>query len=309
MIQFNTKCLRCESITNLNTHMSVKVENTEYDVVLCDQHSDDTTPKMAREVVAQKLAEYASLVEKMKAFGVDMSQVSPGGIVLAQTKPEQTEAPQPQQQPEQKGSAKIIVATPRQQPKQQMTRQQPAAQGGVKVVSKQPAESSIQKSEALRIRPISGVAVGSGAQVQIEGRPSVNIGDTIQRVIEEGKRGGRIDREEKVAMPTSRVSETQTVRGRGGQPMTIPRVIKHNQGTTVINVVDTGGDQTIQQRFRTLAAQGMNDNKKIYNFGDPRQGYDVMNCTLCGGTGITASNGESCPKCKGTGILNKGWGG
>ena len=99
---------------------------------------------------------------------------------------------------------------------------------------------------------------------------------------------------------TAIVLADRLVRGRGGQPMRIPRVIKHTiGGNTVINVVDTGGDKLIQDRFR-----GLRD--VIYNYGE--KGYDVQNCTLCGGSGVAAATGGTCPKCQGVGFLNKGWG-
>lgn len=299
-MKFDTKCLSCEKTTELNTRMTVTIDDISYEIVFCDEHGDDITPKKAKDKVIKKLKHYNELVEQMKEFGVDVNstKTSSGGIVLPTIQEPQ---PEPVAGPQHISKAVKSIILPKQQQAQPVrTMKVVMSPNGVG------QRSPTNKSELLTVQPISGVASGGGTQVTIEGRSSVNIGETVQRAIEAGKKKGSVDRDAKTLMPSSKVVESQTVRGRGGQPMTIARAIKHSSGGgTIINVVDTGGDHVIQQRFRALASEGMRDNKRIYNYGE--KGYDVANCTLCAGTGITASNGDSCPKCQGAGILNKGW--
>lgn len=289
----NKTCLCCSSTTELNTRMQVTVESKEYEIVLCSQH-EETTAKKAREIVAAKLKEYADLMEKLKSFGMNAEdcEISAGGIAIPKAIEEPAPAtpaePTPADNPT---GVKVIVAKKRPQAAPMQTQLAP----------------TMIRSDNFTVNPnrtMAGAVKGIASEVNLEGRSSINVQSFIEADIAKSRQTGALS--ESAPKPMSKIAESQTVRGRGGAPMTIPRRIKHNiGGETFINVVDTGGDRTIQDRTKALAAEdGWGKDPFRY-----RKGYDVTPCSLCNGTGNTSINNEVCPKCKGTGVLNKGWAG
>lgn len=288
----NKTCLCCSATTDLNTRMQVTVESKEYEIVLCSQH-EETTAKKAREIVAAKLKEYAELMEKLKSFGMNAEdcEMSAGGIAIPKAIEEPAPAePTPADNPT---GVKVIVAKKRPQAAPMQTQLAPAP--------------TMIRSDNFTVNPnraMAGAVKGIASEVNLEGRSSINVQTAVAGEMEVARKKGVIS--ESSPKPMSQFVESQTVRGRGGAPMTIPRRIKHNiGGETFINVVDTGGDRTIQDRARALAAED-GWGKDAFRY---RKGYDVTPCSLCGGTGNTSINNEVCPKCKGAGVLNKGWAG
>lgn len=98
-----------------------------------------------------------------------------------------------------------------------------------------------------------------------------------------------------VEAPVVMEHELQTVTGRGGVPISIPKKIAGNDGTTQINIVDTGGDAALQQRFREITGS-----KEAQSFS---KGYKTRDCTFCNGTGINRISKDKCPKCGGKGMF------
>ncbi len=90
-------------------------------------------------------------------------------------------------------------------------------------------------------------------------------------------------------------AEEQVVDGRCGIPTPIPKKIVSEAGVTEINIVNTGGDQALQNRFKDMAKEG-----KPPDFA---HGYKLRQCGICVGTGIAKITGQTCPKCKGAGEL------
>lgn len=265
-MKFDKKCIKCDSASNLNTVLAVKVDGKNVRVVICDEHADDTTPKQAKEIVKSKMERYNELVKEMKDYGIDVNKLSEtkGGIIVAE-KPE----PEPEPEPE------------------------------VEDVPEKPRSRVLKKARIGKVKSIGGTAQGVAASVNVESRQSIDAEQAVMSEVAEAKRKG-----ERVTVPVTEDVEFQTVSGRQGQPMNIPRKIKHNDGNTQIAVVDTGGDRTIQNRFKALAEDSKNRDSS-HHFG--KQGYDVQECTLCRGTGIARIGGGPCKKCKGMGFLNKGW--
>lgn len=302
-MQLDKQCLRCSKTTELNTMMKISVDEKSFDVALCDVHAEDTTPKKAQDLVRTKLKEFDDLVVKMRGYGIDITKnnMSTGGIAIPE-KIEQVVVPRADQ------STGVIVE--RAPVAQQIAVNQPT---GVQVQYQRPEAvapvivgGKIMKEgggRSLSFKPFSGVAHdthGPGS-VQLPGHASMNVGEAVEREMEAGKKSGTVA--QNAHRPTSRIEATQIVKGRGGRAMTLPRVIRHSSGgDTIINVVDTGGDRTIQERTRALAMD-----KVVYNYGE--KGYDVQTCPLCEGHGRTAINGQTCRKCDGMGILNRGWNG
>ena len=267
----NTKCLRCGSTNNLHTRMSVIVDNNNYDITLCDEHAEDTTPKQAKDIVKNKLQEYQSLLQKLNEFGLSINVDDKSGIATAQkvqTTPEQSEEPE------------VCKPAPQEDKKQIIKR---------------------RKLPAVRWSASGQIAGSDNQSLSLEKRTGLDVSNTVQTIIEAAKQNGRIAKEEKVTIPQVEEVEMQTVPGRLWQPMQIQKKVKYSDGgQTQINIVDAGGDAMIQSRFKALAAD-----QSSYSFG--KSGYDTKECTACDGTGIAKIGGNKCPKCRGIGLLNKGW--
>jgi hypothetical protein len=98
--------------------------------------------------------------------------------------------------------------------------------------------------------------------------------------------------------------EEQVIKGRGGAEVVIPKKIVSEAGTTEINIVNTGGDKALQDRFKGMqvasaGARTSNEAQRAFLSG----GYMAKECTLCGGAGITKINNQTCKKCNGVGTV------
>jgi len=95
-------------------------------------------------------------------------------------------------------------------------------------------------------------------------------------------------------------AEMTVCEGREGLPMIIPAVRRDGTGTTRINIANTENDNALQDRFKKMAQDSMNDNVPNY----ARSGYKntTRNCPICKGDGSV--RGSECPKCKGQGIIS-----
>ena len=49
-----TKCVFCNTSENLNTQMSVVVDNERIETQICDEHADDASPKKIKEIVKSR---------------------------------------------------------------------------------------------------------------------------------------------------------------------------------------------------------------------------------------------------------------
>lgn len=96
------------------------------------------------------------------------------------------------------------------------------------------------------------------------------------------------------------VAEIGLVKGRAGIDVAIPVRRQGKTGTTQVAVIDTGGDNNLQRRFKTMAEASKGD---AVNYG--KEGYDVKfaQCTACGGKGLALNGKSPCPKCKGAGEI------
>lgn len=69
-------CIICGSSDNLNTTMTILVDDQKIDVKLCQEHSDDVTPRQAREAYAKKKEEIDEILAKAKQFGLELAPSS-----------------------------------------------------------------------------------------------------------------------------------------------------------------------------------------------------------------------------------------
>ena len=91
--------------------------------------------------------------------------------------------------------------------------------------------------------------------------------------------------------------------GRAGQPIIIPDKRVDGTGTTTIKIVKAENDATLQNRFRKMAGDSLQD--KVPDFAHTGYSSGIKDCPFCRGQG-TIKNGTKlvdCPKCHGAGLL------
>jgi len=261
---FKNKCIICGASEKLNTTMTVQVE-TSYEVVLCDGCAEETTPKMVKEAVKEKISEYSQLLEKMKEFGINVTGETSGGIVLAEAPAAATEGVEvePQQKP------RPVVALPKQQ----------------KMSAPRIAQPKITVDSSL-----------AGEQVVMNG--AFNTKSMIQGAIQSGKEKGRIDKDFTSEIPVTESVEPQVIDTPEGVPMALPKRIHGSDGSvTDITIVSTS-DADIQRRAKEL--ERSRENPNVHTFAG---GYNLTECPLCHTKGRLKIGNQVCPKCKGKGYL------
>lgn len=144
-----------------------------------------------------------------------------------------------------------------------------------------PQAVPVKTLRKVNVRPVNVpiVAKGANGDVNLDSHQPYDISDDAPGIIEH---------------------EEQTISGRAGTPTAIPKKIVSEAGTTEINVVNTGGDKALQERFKALA-HGSQSNVKSPDF---RSGYAIRECAVCRGTGTTKIGNKTCPKCNGSGIMS-----
>jgi hypothetical protein len=257
-------CIYCNSTENLNTQLSLKLEDgTIAKVNVCDTHAEDATIKSAREKYIEKTSQLKQFLEQAKELGIDISSLQEiGGQSAAGTPsppaamPTTSVTSSVNEQPPSKGGPAIISAT----------------------ASKEESQDWIttDKYKDVKINPkVSGSAPG------VTSHSSYEVSGNQDKLSEDLTSG-------KVKMAVAE--------GRGGQPIPIPQTRVDGTGTTNIRIINKENDTSLQNRFRQMA--------QSEHAPDFRQGYQdsQRTCPICKGNG-TISNNE-CPKCKGLGVIS-----
>lgn len=95
-------------------------------------------------------------------------------------------------------------------------------------------------------------------------------------------------------------AEIGLVKGRNGMDIAVPVRREGKMGVTHVAVIDTGGDNQLQRRFKSMARASETEG---VCYG--QDGYDVkfVRCAACGGGGRSLDKKNVCPKCKGAGEM------
>jgi hypothetical protein len=88
------KCVICDKSTDLNTKLTIALENGDKVAVqICDEHAEDTTVKIARKAYLEKQDKIKELIEHAKSLGLEIS-INPSGLSIATEKPGKSPEPQ-----------------------------------------------------------------------------------------------------------------------------------------------------------------------------------------------------------------------
>lgn len=259
-----TQCVYCESTSDLNTQLTVTLEDgNRVTVDICDAHAEEASVKTAREAYQDKQKKIEEVLAQAKALGIDLSQTTTSGLVVPQQQappPQTPTAPQPTPQ----------VPTP---------------------IDDEMTEDSDDVVDTSRLDHRPGMtSVGGNTEMgQVSSHASHQVTgqqDKLDPSLLEGK------------------AKMNLVEGREGMPIAIPEKRVDGTGTTRIKVANTENDNKLQNRFKKMAQDSMDD--RVPNFA--RQGYQntTTNCTFCRGEGTVSNAGKiiECPKCNGSGIIS-----
>lgn len=299
-MDFKSKCIICGLKENLTARLTVLVADSNYEVSLCEKH-EEITPKQVRIEVAKKLEEFTELTKKLKDFGYEVKDnpiVIPTPQEIRQLVPQRkVEAPRPQpivkteENPDCPVEESVDVE---EQPQQVKPPQQQRVLREQKIDRPRDGYSINKSSQSIapHVKTIGGSVSGHGIAASVEGRASLNPQLELEQLSE--KMGTKL--------PILREVTKQTVPGRGGVNMTIPKMIRDTSGVTHIKIVNTGGNESLQKRFRAIKDAG-----DMSQGANPVAGYTSMDCNLCRGGGRVKNKGvdQKCPKCNGRGVIDK----
>lgn len=274
----NATCIYCGCKENLNTQFNITVpvtrdgaqegETEKVQVLICDDHAEDATPKTAREKYVDRQKKMDEVLAMARALGMDLS-------------------------PAASGSGLTIVTSTRPQNNQNITRAMggkaalPAPTVALEEAAADPDFVSTEVADAKfsRVLSLSGVA---GHQ-NVEAHQQHNV--------------GKLKEEIPIELLKGRV-KTEGVERSNGSVMAIPTKKVDGLGTTVVTVVQTT-DGELQRRFKHKAEMSKSERGWEMMFDHNRNGYELTNCPLCRATCTVRHLGKDipCPKCGGRGQI------
>tara|TARA_R100001244_G_scaffold25113_2_gene25420 strand:- start:78669 stop:79562 length:894 start_codon:yes stop_codon:yes gene_type:complete len=294
MIDFSETCILTGSTDNLNTSMVISFDEEEYKVIVSDEAEDNATPKAIKAAlkikIAEKLKEKEAKKEKLKELleiakelGFELTPTRPSAqnSLIIPTQIQEGRQPAVAMHPppdlsnspiiEQKG-AKFVV--------QRNSRNNTKGDGLT-------AEEAAASLENAKRRSVGGAGRSAGSQAgrhsshHLPQEVQTRSGETFQR-------------------PEQITKKNQVVKGRLGIPTTIPKTLMGTDGTTEIEIVNTGGNEALKRRMQVLNEARMQAEARGVSAGD--QPIDSLNaCPSCDGVGKV--KGRSCVRCSGMGWM------
>jgi len=296
-MDFKSKCIICGHTDNLTARLTVLVADSNYEVSLCEKH-EEITPKQVRIEVAKKLQEFTELTKKLKDFGYE---VKDNPIIIPTPQEIHQLAPLMKVEPPRPKSIIEYPDCPVEEPSENTVQDETPQERPQRTLREQKIERpkegyQINKSSVQPITPhvraVGGSVSGHGIAANVESRSSLDPKAEL----------GQLSEKMGTKLPVLREVIKQTVPGRGGVNMTIPKTIRDTSGTTTVKIVNTGGNEALQRRFRAIKDAG-----DMAQGANPVSGYTSIDCHLCRGGGRVKNKGvdQKCPKCGGRGVIDK----
>ena len=261
--------------------MTIKLDNGDkITIYVCDDHAVNATVQAVKDAYTNKQGKIEELMKQAEELGLHVSMTTNGIAPMQEELPPVVSKPTAASNAVQPANA------------EQMTSQIPEDAGKkvtVIVPGAGPPTDDMLGDDVVSTdiidsnKGMQSVGGASGGHA-VDSHSSIDLGSLEDKLPEEARRG-------RVKM--------EMMEGRGGQPIAIPKKRVDGTGTTRINIVNTGGDSALQERFKNAA---------MSEDSDFRHGYQgaTRDCPICKGTGFAENAGEeiSCPKCSGTGIIH-----
>lgn len=291
MIDLSSSCIFSGSTEDLNTTMMVTVDGHKYKVAISEEYEDQAIPSKVKELVAEKANEREAKLQKLQALAEELGiplgalQASQSGLLVVESTEEKEEKsldPQPQR-PQKMVNQKAASPDPSKMQRvgkfrvQRNNRRGPANEG----LTPEEAEAALEQAARSASGEYESPTSREAPRFPSLPLPAkVGIRDASGNIIEGTK-------------PENVAQRRQVVKGRAGIPTSLPKTITSRSGDSVIettiNVVNTGGDEALQRRFKDHRYQAQCD-------------Y-ANECRVCRGTGIVGRHKANCKRCNGTGLL------
>lgn len=282
MTDFSESCVFCDSADDLNTIMTISIDDKDYKVAIGDSCEDEALPKRIKEALRERIEEHKkkqkdkeSQLEKLKAAAAELGfELAPSGSLKLMIPVQATATPQAT--PKDLSNAPIIE------------------QNGGKFVVQKNSRGAASKTGMNADQARSALEVAR--RESADSFPSSNAGQASEyqshllpeSVQVRGHEGQKPEQISKI---------NQVVPGRLGIPTTIPKRIVGTDGQTDIKIVRTGGDNLIQRRMKALNQVRMQ--AEAEGMAQPN---DVMRtCISCNGDGDV--KGKVCIRCQGNGFI------
>lgn len=246
--------------------MEVTLLGQSHKIHLCTEHAEDTTPGKAKEQLKKKLEELDNIMDTAAAFGMKVIPVEEYEDLKAK-----------------KAAAKKPgIVVPSKKARDAML-QQPEERGSEEVQ----AEAKLKKRSAHEIKAakeepgvVDFVPKSNAEKYKIDPKG----GQRLRGVMSPH----RVKRERDLV-------ETYTIKKtRSGRPISIPSKMESRDGVTRVAISTSIDDRYIQERLKNNKDNPVLDE------------YDYLaECSLCHGSGISRVNDDTCPKCGGTGYVNR----
>lgn len=261
-------CIFSGSTEGLNTSMSLKLDGGETVVVwISDEFVDNATPKIVKDAYLAKHPPAES--EDMKQFRILAAKLN-------------IQIPTPGQSIPEPPRSLIIPTTTAVVPQRTIkappviTESSPILDPSNKLVTGRAADGRDISSRVKIIMGDSGAAQAGG----LAGQYSVTSQSKSTVDLKEGE-----------------VAEIGQVTGRCGLTLSIPVRRTGKTGVTNVRVVDSGGDNSLQRRFKDMATASKSEQGVVYG----RDGYETrtVKCPLC-----AMRANPVCKKCNGLGMID-----
>lgn len=281
MINFSESCVFCDSTDDLNTVMTMSVEDKDYKVAIGDSCEDDALPKKIKEALKVKIEEHQkkqddkkSRLEKLREEAKELGfELVPIGSKIAVPVKTVSAAP-----PRDLAGAPTIEQNGSKFVVQRNTRNVSSDKG----MSQEQARTALEVAQQRGVNSFPSTEAGQASE-----HGSHLLPESVQT-----KNGGTF-------RPENISKVNQTVPGRCGIPTTIPEKLISTGGETEIKIINTGGDNLIQRRMRALNEAAM----RSEGSGMPSaMNADRMNaCPSCDGVGKVKN--KLCIRCRGIGFM------
>lgn len=282
-------CVVCSCSNDLNTSMTIPIDGESHTILLCDNCSDDTTPKVAREALQGRLDAINQFYEQAKQLGISIPKNDNGKKMVVVKSDEKFVCECGKECTSKSGLAlhKRKCSHHVQQQTKPTTRTESA--------EPTPNRPKLGRQPSA-IPSVSGNVSG----VSVEQHGSLPVDDVMKQTISQARNEGA-----SISLADLREDvEVQEAVGRGDQPMVVPKVMKSAAGITKIKIEKREDDRALQERFKRMAEEskqeGWEDTK---HNGWQYDNIRDIPCAACRGTGIARIGGGECQKCDGLGII------
>lgn len=285
MKDLSQRCIFSGSTENLNTVMEITLNDEKFKVAISSEYEDEASLSAIKKQIPKRLDELDKKKKEMEAkleefkmiaaelgFELTPKGQSSSGLIIAENKTRSANPPDPNALRD-APTAKIGDSTFK---VQRNTR----AEGKEAGLSAEEAEAALDaaKRRSAGVQGSTGATSGEAARFTKHHLPESVAIRTREGVKE-------------VSKPEIYAKKMQTVRGREGIPTAIPLNLSGSDGETTIQIVNTGGNRTIQERTKQL-----NVMREMGNLAD----YSQV-CKPCQGTGQHAR--KLCRNCGGAGFI------